>query len=39
MDPELKGYDNNEGYMGLVDGRYVQFASYRDYRDFMEGGD
>ncbi len=32
----MKGYNTSEGYMGLVDGRYVLFASEADYREYME---
>ena len=32
----MKGYDVPYGYMGYVDGEYILFASYRDYRDFIE---
>ena len=31
-----KGYDTDEGYMGLVNGVYILFANYRDYRDYIE---
>lgn len=31
----MKGF-HTEGYMGLVDGRYVLFASESDYYDYME---
>lgn len=33
----MKGYNTSEGYMGLVDGRYVLFASEADYREYLEG--
>lgn len=33
----MKGYNTAEGYMGLVDGRYILFASEADYREYMEG--
>lgn len=36
MDPELKGYDTDEGYMGWINDHYELFSSYRDYRDHME---
>lgn len=29
----MKGFHTGEGYMGLVDGRYVLFASESDYYD------
>ena len=32
----MKGYTVESGYMGLVDGRFVLFASESDYRDYME---
>ena len=32
----MKGYNVDGGYMGLVDGRFVLFASESDYRDYME---
>jgi hypothetical protein len=32
----MKGFHTGEGYMGLVDGRYVLFASESDYYDYME---
>lgn len=32
----MKGYNTAEGYMGLVDGRYVLFASEADYREYLE---
>ena len=32
----MKGYNTSEGYMGLVNGRYVLFASEADYREYME---
>lgn len=33
----MKGYNTSEGYMGLVDGRYVLLASEADYREYLEG--
>ena len=33
----MKGYNTSDGYMGLVDGRYVLFASEADYREYLEG--
>lgn len=33
----MKGYFTANGYMGLVDGSYMLFASEEDYRDYMEG--
>lgn len=32
----MKGYHVSEGYMGLVEGRYMLFADEHDYRDYME---
>ncbi len=32
----MKGYSTDGGYMGLVEGRYMLFASEEDYRDYME---
>ena len=32
----MKGYIVNNGYMGYIGGRYLLFASERDYREFME---
>lgn len=32
----MKGYNTSEGYMGLVDGKYVLFASEADYREYIE---
>ena len=32
----MKGYNTSEGYMGLVDGRYLLFASEADYREYLE---
>ena len=29
----MKGYATSEGYMGLVQGRYMLFASEVDYRE------
>ncbi len=33
----MKGYVTDSGYMGYVDGRYVLFASERDYIEYAEG--
>ena len=33
----LEGYFINEGYIGLVDGEWMLFASESDYIDFMKG--
>ena len=32
----MKGYNTANGYMGLVDGRYMLFASEEEYREYME---
>lgn len=32
----MKGYDVPEGYMGLVDGEYMLFASEADYKEYLE---
>lgn len=32
----MKGCNTSEGYMGLVDGRYVLFACEADYREYLE---
>ncbi len=32
----MKGYHTSEGYMGLVEGGYILFASEADYRDYLE---
>lgn len=32
----MKGYHTANGYMGLVDGRYILFASEEDYLDYLE---
>lgn len=32
----MKGYNTSDGYMGLVDGKYVLFASEADYREYLE---
>ena len=32
----MKGYYNNTGYMGYVDGKWVLFASEQDYLEYME---
>lgn len=31
----LKGYYLPSGYMGLVNGRYILFATESDYHDYM----
>lgn len=32
----MKGYNVESGFMGLVDGKYILFASEDDYFDYME---
>ncbi len=35
----MKGFNTVDGYMGLVDGKYILFASesdYYEYRDYEE---
>ncbi len=32
----MKGYHTASGYMGLVDGNYILFASEGEYREYME---
>ncbi len=32
----MKGYHTANGYMGLVDGQYVLFASEKDYLEYLE---
>lgn len=32
----MKGYHTATGYMGLVEGDYVLFASEEDYREYLE---
>ena len=32
----MKGYAVTEGYMGLVEGKYMLFASDADYREYLE---
>ena len=32
----MKGYYTKEGFWGLVNGRYMLFASERDYYEMME---
>ena len=31
----MKGFNTGEGYMGLVDGKYILFASESDYYEYM----
>ncbi len=32
----MKGYITANGYMGLVEGRYILFASENEYLEYME---
>lgn len=32
----MKGYHTANGYMGLVDGKYILFASEDDYLEYLE---
>ncbi len=32
----MKGYTTSTGYMGLVEGIYILFASEEDYREYIE---
>lgn len=32
----MKGYTTSSGYMGWVEGRYILFASEREYREYIE---
>lgn len=32
----MKGYTTAAGYMGLVNGSYILFASEEDYREYLE---
>ncbi len=32
----LKGYLTPSGYMGYVDGRYILFATEKEYLEYME---
>ena len=32
----MKGYIVHNGYMGLIDGSYLLFASESDYREYCE---
>ena len=33
---DMKGYSVGDGYMGLVDGRYMLFESEGAYREYLE---
>ena len=33
---KMKGYHTSNGYMGYVDGKYILFASDKEYFEFME---
>ena len=32
----MKGYTTAEGYMGLVNGNYILFATVQEYYEYME---
>lgn len=32
----MKGYFVGSGYMGMVEGRYILFASEEDYLEYLE---
>ena len=32
----MKGYYSSSGYWGLVDGKYMLFASERDYYEYVD---
>ena len=32
----MKGYYVSDGYMGMVQGRYMLFASESDYREYVD---
>lgn len=32
----MRGYYVSNGYMGMVEGRYMLFACEEDYRDYIE---
>jgi hypothetical protein len=32
----MKGYSTSSGYMGLVGGEYILFASEEDYDEYMD---
>lgn len=32
----MKGYLVGDGYMGMVEGKYILFASEEDYLDYLE---
>mgnify|MGYP006916090350 CR=1 FL=1 len=32
----MKGFNTSSGYMGLVDGEYMLFASEEDYLEYLE---
>ena len=31
----MKGFNTGDGYMGMVDGEYILFASEADYYDYV----
>lgn len=32
----MKGFNTGDGYMGMVDGEYILFASEADYYDYVK---
>lgn len=32
----MKGYNTPSGYMGLVNGEYMLFATEEDYKEYLE---
>lgn len=32
----MKGYTTSYGYMGLVNGTYILFATEQEYKEYME---
>jgi len=32
----MKGYTTESGFMGYVNGKYMLFASEREYREYLE---
>lgn len=32
----MKGYITANGYMGMVDGKYILFACEEEYREYLE---
>lgn len=35
----MKGYNTAEGYMGLVEGRYMLFSCETDYLEYVEASE